>query len=422
MGLMHKFIQHIESFFTAHPAERYFIACSGGVDSMALANGMLKAELPIELVHVNYGLRGQDSDDDQLFLETWCKSNNIQLHTKRVNLHEYLTENGGNLQHEARKVRYAFFEELQNTKGGKIVLAHHADDQAETFLLNLARGGGMMGLSGMIEANGEYLRPLLPFRKEEIVQKAVEFGWTWREDRSNSESKYSRNKLRNIILPKLVENHPDIVDQINFVMRVFQSSQELLEHTISTLINEFSETNTIPIDTYVSLSEFEKIELLRQLEIPLGYLDEVNKLANSEKGKVVHLSGKKKRKIIREANTLFIEEETNDDKLLGKLIIQELPSPPEEFNKSAIYLDPDRIVGTLHLRFWQIGDRMKPIGMKGSKLVSDILKDAKVLHHLRKKQCVVTDDERILWCVGFSVSREAMANEGQACIKVTVND
>ena len=74
------------------------------------------------------------------------------------------------------------------------------------------------------------------------------------------------------------------------------------------------------------------------------------------------------------------------------------------------------------MRFWQIGDRMKPIGMKGSKLVSDILKDAKVLHHLRKKQCVVTDDERILWCVGFSVSREAMANEGQACIKVTVND
>jgi tRNA(Ile)-lysidine synthase len=419
---MHKFIQHIESFFTTNTAECYFIACSGGVDSMALANIMLKAELPIELVHVNYGLREQDSDDDQLFLEEWCRENNIQLHTKRINLKEYLTENGGNLQEEARKVRYAFFEELLNTKGGKIVLAHHADDQAETFLLNLARGGGMMGLSGMIESNGEYLRPLLPLRKEEILKTAKEFGWTWREDCSNSESKYSRNKLRNIILPKLIENHPECVEDINYLMGVFQSSQEHLERTISTLINEFPESNAIPIDTFISLNDVEKIEMLRQFGIPLSYLDEVNKLVKSEKGKVVHLSGKKKRKIIREANTFFIEEEANDDEFYGSLLIEEVSSLPKEYNKSAIYLNPERIVGALHLRFWKIGDRMKPIGINGSKLISDILNDAKVPHHQRKKQCVVTDDERILWCVGHAVSREAIANEGQASIKVTVND
>jgi tRNA(Ile)-lysidine synthase len=419
---MHKFIQHIESFFTAHPAERYFIACSGGVDSMVLANVMLKAKLPIELVHVNYGLRGQDSDDDQLFLEEWCTTNNIQLHTKRINLKEYLTENGGNLQEEARKVRYTFFEELLNTKGGKIALAHHADDQAETFLLNLARGGGMMGLSGMLEANGEYLRPLLPLRKEEILKTAKEFGCTWREDLSNSESKYARNKIRNIILPKLVENHPAIVDEINFLMHVFQSSQDHLEQTISTLIKEFPESNAIPIDTFVSLKDVEKIELLRQFGIPLGYLDEVNKLAKSEKGKVVHLSGKKKRTITREANALFIKEDATDEVVMGKLVLEEVNNLPCEFTKSAIYLNPEKIIGPLHLRFWRVGDRMKPIGINGSKLISDILKDAKIPHHLRKKQCVVTDDERILWCVGHAVSREAIANDGQACIKVTVND
>jgi tRNA(Ile)-lysidine synthase len=419
---MHKFIQHIESFFTTNTAECYFIACSGGVDSMALANIMLKAELPIELVHVNYGLREQDSDDDQLFIEEWCRENNIQLHTKRINLKEYLTENGGNLQEEARKVRYAFFEELLNTKGGKIVLAHHADDQAETFLLNLARGGGMMGLSGMIESKGEYLRPLLPFRKEEILETVKGFGWTWREDRSNGESKYSRNKLRNIILPKLIENDPGIVDQINFLMGVFQSSQKQLEQTISTLINEFPDTNSIPIDTFVSLNDFEKIELLRQFGIPLGSLDEVNNLVKSEKGKVVQLSGKKKRTIIREANELFIEEEATDEVVMGKLVIEEVNNLPSEFTKSAIYLNPEKIIGSLQLRFWQVGDRMKPLGLNGSKLISDILKDAKIPHHLRKKQCVVTDDERILWCVGHAVSRDAIAIEGQASIKVTVND
>ena len=419
---MHKFFQYIESFFTAHPAERYFIACSGGVDSMVLANSMLKAELPIELVHVNYGLRGQESDNDQLFLEEWCTKNNIQLHTKRVHLKEYLTENGGNLQEEARKVRYAFFEELLNKQGGKIVLAHHADDQAETFLLNLARGGGMMGLSGMLEVNGEYLRPLLPLRKEEIVEIAKEFGWTWREDLSNSESKYARNKIRNIILPKLVENHPDIVGEINFLMQVFQSSQEHLERTISTLIKEFPESNAIPIDTFSSLNDVQKIELLRQIGIPLGYLDEVNKLAKSEKGKVVHLSGKKKRKIIREANTLFIEEEATDEVFIGKLVIEEVNELPSEFTKSAIYLNPEKIIGPLHLRFWQVGDRMKPIGINGSKLISDILTDAKVPHYLRQAQRVLVDDHRILWCVGHAVSREAIAAKGQPCIKVTVND
>lgn len=419
---MHKIIQHIDTFFLTHTAERYFIACSGGVDSMVLANCMFEAQLPIELVHVNYGLRGQASDDDQLFLEEWCATNNIQLHAKRIHLKEYLTENGGNLQEEARKVRYTFFEELLTSKGGKIVLAHHANDQAETFLLNLARGGGMMGLSGMIEANGDYLRPLLSLRKNEIVEIAKEFGWTWREDLSNSESKYSRNKLRNIILPKLVENHPDSVDQINFLMRVFQSSQKQLEQTISMLINEFPETNTIPIDTFLSLNDFEKIELLRQFGIPLGSLDEVNKLVKSEKGKVVHLSERKKRTIIREANALFIQEEATDDVVMGKLVIEEVNNLPSEFTKSAIYLNPEKIIGSLQLRFWQVGDRMKPIGINGSKLISDILKDAKIPHHLRKKQCVVTDDERILWCVGHAVSREAIANEGQACIKVTVND
>lgn len=419
---MHKVFQHIESFFLAHKAERYFIACSGGVDSMVLANSMLKAKLPIDVVHVNYGLRGQDSDDDQLFIEEWCTSNNIPLHVKRINLRENLVKNGGNIQEEAREVRYTFFEEMLHTKGGKVVLAHHADDQAETFLLNLARGGGMMGLSGMIDANRDYLRPLLPFRKEELIELAKEFDWTWREDRSNSESKYTRNKIRNVILPKLVENHPAIVNEINFLMRVFQSTQEQLEKTISTLLNGFSETNTIPIDTFISLNDFEKIELLRQFEIPLGYLEEVNKLVKSEKGKFVRLSGEKQRKIIREASALYLEEETKDDEFIGKLVIEDVKKLPVEFTKSAIYLNSEKIIGPLQLRFWQIGDRMKPIGMKGSKLVSDILKDAKVPHHLRKKQCVVTDDERILWCVGHAISREAIANEGQACIKVTVND
>ena len=420
---MHKLNQQIGSFFTAHPAERYFLACSGGVDSMVLASLMLANNLPLELVHVNYGLRGEASDGDQLFLEDFCKTNGIPFHGKKVNLKAFLNEHGGNLQEEARKVRYTFFEEILAKKGGKLVLAHHADDQVETFLLNLSRGGGIMGLSGMLEANGDFLRPLLPFRKQQLLDHAQDLGLTWREDHSNAESTYSRNKLRNIILPKLIEIQPDVVDQITLLTRIFQENQSDLEKRMALNISEFTPEHTIPLDLYSSLDEVEKIEVLRQFNIPVGILSEVNKLAKSEKGKALNFSGAAPGQLIRERDGFYVEYEgVNEQKQAGTLVIEANVALPEVFSKTAIYLNPNVISGELRLRFWQVGDRMKPIGINGSKLISDILTDAKVPHHLRKKQRVVCDENRILWCIGHAVSREAIATKGLACIKVTVND
>ncbi len=420
---MHKLIQQITTFFSAHPAERYFLACSGGIDSMVLANLLLANNLPIELVHVNYGLRGEASDGDQLFLEDFCKTNGIPFHGKKVNLKEFLSEHGGNLQEEARKVRYTFFEEILAKKGGKLVLAHHADDQVETFFLNLARGGGMMGLSGMLAVHGHYLRPLLPFRKQQLLDYAHERDLTWREDHSNAESTYSRNKLRNIILPELGASFPDLVDQITLLTRIFQENQADLAKNIALKISSFPLENTIPINDYKALDEIEKIELLRQFNIPVGFLSEVNKLAASEKGKVLNFSGDMPGRMVRERDGFYVENDlVNEQKQVGTLVIEANATLPEEYIKSAIYLNPNVIGGELKLRFWQVGDRIKPIGINGSKLISDILTDAKVPHHLRQAQRVLVDDHRILWCVGHAVSREAIAKLGHPCIKVTVND
>ena len=420
---MRKLNQQIGSFFTAHPAERYFLACSGGVDSMVLAHLMHENALPIELVHVNYGLRGDASDGDQLFLEDFCTTKGIPFHGKKVNLKAFLNEQGGNLQEEARKVRYAFFEEILAKNGGKLVLAHHADDQVETFLLNLARGGGMMGLSGMLEENGDFLRPLLSIRKKQLLDHAQDLGLTWREDHSNAESTYSRNKLRNIILPELGASFPDLVDQITLLTHVFQENQADLEKRMALAIAEFTPEHTIPLDVYTSLDEIEKIELLRQFNIPVGILSELNKLAASEKGKVLNFSGEIPGRMVRERDGFYVEyESVNEQKQVGTLVIEANAALPEEYTKSAIYLNPNVISGELQLRFWQVGDRMKPIGINGSKLISDILTDAKVPHHLRQAQRVLVDDHRILWCVGHAVSREAIATKGQPCIKVTVND
>jgi tRNA(Ile)-lysidine synthase len=420
---MLRLTKQIDTFFSAHTAERYVVACSGGVDSIVLSRLMLDLSLPVELAHVNYGLRGEASDGDQLFLDNFCKMNGIHFHCKTIDLKKFLTENGGNLQEEARKVRYAFFDEIIAKNGGKLVLAQHADDQVETFLLNLARGGGMMGLSGMLEENGHYLRPLLSFRKQQLLDFANDQGYSWREDRSNAESTYSRNKLRNIILPKLTEIEPDFVEYVLFLTRIFQKNQAALEKSIALKISEFQSENTIPTNAYAALDETEKIELLRQFSIPVGMLVEVNKLATSEKGKVLNFSGEFSGRLIRERDGFYVERHgLQVQKRCATLVVETNATMPTEFSKSAIYLNPELISGELQLRLWQVGDRMKPLGMKGSKLISDILTDAKVPHHLRNTQCVVTDSRRILWCVGHAVSREAIATNGQPCLKVTVND
>jgi len=420
---MHKLNQQITTFFSAHPAERYFLACSGGIDSMVLADLLLSNNFPLEIVHVNYGLRGEASDGDQLFLEDFCKMKGIQFHGKKVNLKAFLNEQGGNLQEEARKVRFTFFEEILTDKAGKLVLAHHADDQVETFFLNLARGGGMMGLSGMLEVHGNYLRPLLPFRKQQLLDYAHERDLTWREDHSNAESKYSRNKLRNIILPKLSEIQPNVVDQVLVLTRIFQENQSVLQEKIALTIADFTPEHTIPLDVYISLEEVEKIELLRQFNIPVGFLSEVNKLAIAEKGKFLNFFGEMPGRMVREREGFYLKYKgVNEQKHAGTLVIEANIALPEVFSKTAIYLNPNVISGELQLRFWQVGDRMKPIGINGSKLISDILTDAKVPHHLRNTQRIVTDGQRILWCVGHAVSREAIAAKGLPCIKVTVND
>ena len=420
---MHNLIQQIDTFFSAHPAERYVVACSGGVDSMVLSQLMLDQSLPVELAHVNYGLRDEASDGDQFFLKEFCKTNGIPFHCKRIDLKTFLLENGGNLQEEARKVRYAFFDEIIAKNGGKLVLAQHADDQVETFLLNLARSGGIMGLSGMLEANGNYLRPFLSFPKQELLDYALEQGLTWREDYSNAQSTYSRNKLRNIILPKLKEIQPDFVNHVLVLTQVFQQNQVALANRIALKISEFTSKNTIPINAYKALDDFEKIELLRQFSIPVGMLTEVNKLATSEKGKVLNFSGEFSGRLIRESDGFYLErDDFREQSRSSSLLIESCETLPEKFSKSIIYLNPELIMGELQLRQWQVGDRMKPIGMEGSKLISDILTDAKVPHFMRNTQYVVTDKQRILWCVGHAVSREAIATRGGPCIKVTMND
>ena len=158
--MLNKFQTYIQSFVEKHPAPHYFLAVSGGHDSMLLLDICRRNSLPITVLHVNYQLRGEESDGDQVFVEAYCQLHSIPFYVRKIDLKEKLIS-GGNLQQLARKERYNFFEShLNQTADSLLMVAQHLDDQIETFWLQLFRGSGLSGLQGMLEKNGRNLRPL----------------------------------------------------------------------------------------------------------------------------------------------------------------------------------------------------------------------------------------------------------------------
>ena len=421
---MSNIYQHIIQKWAFLSTKKIFVACSGGVDSMTLLSIFIKAKWDVEVLHVNYNLRGQDSIDDQKLVEESCIKNKIPFHLKNIELQPILDQKGGNLQEIARQIRYDFFNEKKIiSTDNYIALGHHQDDQIETFFMHIARKSGIMGMACMKENNKRFIRPLLPFSKIEIIQFAKENNISWREDYSNKTNKYSRNILRNILIPELTNSLPKLTENVLFLVQKFQETQLEIESKIYPLIQDIQSNASLSFEVYDSLSAFEKNELFRQLEQKAGLQMEVEKLRSAQKGKKVELSTNPFQftSIIREENNFVFIKDSSTENLLQNLVIEEIDHLPSTFSKEIIYLDSKKIKGKLNVRKWEVGDRMRPIGMKGSKLLSDIIKDAKTPSHLKKDILIVEDDENILWCVGIKISAEAIATEeSKQIIKVSL--
>ncbi|MBU3660518.1 MAG: tRNA lysidine(34) synthetase TilS [Flavobacteriales bacterium] len=418
---MNKITHHLKSFFNSHPADLYFVAVSGGVDSMLLLDLMAEEKLPIQVLHVNYHLRGEESEQDELLVRNYCESNKIPITIESIYLKENLEINGGNLQNEARKVRYDFFkQELNKVSNSKLVLAHHLNDQLETFFLQLLRNSGLAGLSGMSQAKNKLLRPLLNFKKEEIYSVAIERKINWREDKSNSKNDYSRNRLRNEIIPMLSSEIPSLENSILLLQEKFQENLVETLHKIDAIHLEIEKSMSLNIETWNQLQAIEKIELLKKLSIPTFLFDAFNQLTHAQKGAKIQWNANQNI-VIREDNHFQFITSKQEFKL-PKISIEKTTSLPSTFSKSTIYLDESKIIGEISIRKWQIGDRIYPIGLKGSKLISDVITDAKIPNHLRENQLVLIDEEKILACVNLLIDRRAIASKSSELIlKVDLN-
>lgn len=373
---------------------------------MVLLHLLQSLKVNLTVVHVNYQLRGEASNQDAELVKSVCKEFEIPCEIRTINLKKAL-EQGGNLQDEARKVRYDWFQEiLDDNPTNRVVLAHHQGDQVETFLMNLARKSGVLGLACMKTEHNGIVRPLLEFSKDELLNYAKNHSILWREDQSNASNAYTRNRLRNEFIPFLQSEIPGFNTSVSLLIQQFQKTQFELEEKVKPLVESIRQTKILSIKNYEQLSDWERVELLGQLGIFASFADRILNL--NERGKHLEVHGSEFNSIVRDENQFtFLSNQTR----AYQLKLEEIDALPTIFSKDLAYLDASKIEGKLELRRWQIGDRISPIGMKGSQLVSDIIKDAKITADRKQNQLVVHDDESILWCVGLKISRKAIADD-----------
>jgi tRNA(Ile)-lysidine synthase len=391
------------SFLSSH---KVFVGCSGGVDSVVLLVALKSFCPDLEVLHVNYSLRGVESDTDEQFVRELCSSLGITFHVKKVDTPAILNASGGNLQEVARNIRYAFFQEQLSKHAESIVaLGQHADDQVETFFQHLARKSGILGMSCMLENHERFVRPLLPFSKNEILAFAKANSIQWREDQSNHANKYTRNRIRNILLPHLYTEIPSLKDSVLTLVNAFQETQKHNSLAAEKVIAGFVENRLWLYADFDGLTEDIRLEVIRFFGGDYSVYAQLVKIRNVQKGKWVVCG---KYKIYKES--IGFSFVISNKEIEFSLKTEYVTTLPSVFTKEIVYLDPTKVEGELVLRVWEQGDRISPLGMKGSKLISDVLTEAKVFSSERERCMVLVDDNSLLWCVGFKVSRKAIAD------------
>ena len=420
------FISHIQQRKLFEPNKCYLLACSGGLDSMALAHLLHTAGIQLELAHVNFGLRDSESDRDEELVKRWGRNRHIPVHVHRAETIEWANTKRISVQMAAREIRYQFFEEVRKTHNlAGIVVAHHEDDQLETIFLNLMRGTGIEGLYGMSERRGELIRPLLPFSRAQLAAYAEEVLLAWREDRSNASLDYKRNKLRLQGLPALYQVDPDakknLLQSFGKLKDTGKAFLSLVELWKSQHLQEQEGLILLP---YTAFSAVQGVATLLFFWLrPYGFnSSQAQELAD-------HLKAIKIGAYFRSSQyQVSLDREA--------LVLHSIPSPfpplqipfgaqflalPEgsyrldwlskldhlDRNPAHALLDAARLEYPLQVRVWEEGDRFNPLGMSSEKKISDFLIDNKVPLALKSSVKVLVSGNKIAWVIGMRIAEWA---------------
>lgn len=417
--MLKKLDLHISNRFPFLKKKNLLIACSGGIDSVVLTRLLKELNFKISIAHCNFTLRGKESDGDEEFVIKLADKLSVPVFTRKFQTKKYASEKKISTQMAARDLRYEWFEELLDKYSFDYLLtAHHLGDDLETFFINLSRGTGLRGLTGIPNVNEKIVRPFLKFSRDEILQTAEEKNINWREDSSNASTDYLRNKLRLKVLPNYTGLNDKVLQNFQLTQKHLNESLQLVEDYM-VLIKNLVLNNTedgIKIDIN-QLQELPNTKaLLYELLSPYGFKtwEDISDLLKAQSGKQLFSYT---HRLLKNRNSFLLTEivlENNNDSFFITESISEITNPINlqvekvleisEANKNVVFIDFQKIKFPLELRKWKNGDVFYPFGMKGKKKLSKFFKDEKLSLVAKEKSWVLCSENKIVWVVGIRLS------------------
>jgi len=410
------FKKHITAHFPALADQKILVACSGGLDSIVLLHLLQKIGLTLGVAHCNFKLRGAHSDADLSFVETIAGNLGVPVFTTVFDTKTYAKTQGVSTQVAARELRYEWFYSTARANGyDRIATGHHADDDLETFFINLSRVTGLRGLTGIVSNTEQLIRPLLPFSRAQIMQFAKKEGLFWREDSSNSTRDYLRNKLRLDVIPAFKGVNKTVLQNFKQTQQHLKESQALLEDYI-TLVTKLVVSHTdagYEIDSKQLQALPNTNTLLFELLYPYGFTDfkAIASILESEVGKKVlskqyvlhkdrnHLVLTKKEQVV-DSRVYYIDAKQQSCTIPIKLNFTKVAQVGEH-EPHSLYVDAAKLTYPLKVRAWRLDDVFHPFGMKGKKKLTKFFKDEKLSLLSKNSVWVLESGDAIVWVIGL---------------------
>jgi len=418
--MLQRFCQFIADNRLFSKEDKILITVSGGMDSVTLSDLFHKAGYNFGIAHCNFGLRAEESDEDEAFVKKLAKKYKVPCYTEQFETQVFADKEKISIQMAARQLRYRWFEELRKKEGyAYIATAHQAGDVLETVLLNIVRGTGIAGMNGIRAKTGHLVRPLLFADREDIKEYMAEHQLGWREDSSNESTKYQRNYLRHEVVPLLKTLNPNIEHTLQTSVQRTGAAERVFRNYIDNLKTRVWEEDKEAI--YIKenlLPEADRAALLYELLIDcnFSFADVKSIVATEVTGKIIesptHVLAKDRERLTLTPKSLgeyvssYIAEgqtELHEKNLRLKITSVDITKFKLDTEANTACLDYDKLIFPLQLRRWKDGDWFCPLGMNKKKKVSDFLIDSKVAVNLKDKVYVLCSAGSIVWVVGRRV-------------------
>lgn len=414
------------------PQSTILLAVSGGVDSMVMLKLFKDCGYSFSVAHCNFMLRGEESDGDELLVRETCNNLNVDLFVKKFDTKQYASDNGVSIQVAARELRYHWFDDLIEKNGfSAVAVAHNKNDVAETILINLSRGSGLKGLTGIKPKTKGIIRPLLFAQRDEIEEFAKSKSIAYRVDSSNVDVKYARNRIRHRVLPELELINSGIIDNL-YSTSLFLSESWAAINKMNRSFREET-AKSVGEEIHYSIEKLKDypfrqvflVEEFTEFGFSASIVIEIEKSLDRQSGKVFYSD---KYHLVRDRESLilspikpqlpFLELRIGENSASLQEPIPltfEVVSVGKDFtipkSKTNVAFDYNKLNFPLTLRPWQEGDWFIPFGMDGKKKVSDFLIDQKVPLHRKDTVLVIESEGQIIWVVGYRIDNRFKITE-----------